>query len=70
MRLPVGATQVRAFPLCSKVNLFERQRDENYTGAGVGRGWVPTPSRHSELMTHTFFNWVVALEGLACRFEP
>ena len=37
------------------------------TGAGVGRGWRPTLSRHSKLLTHTFANWVVALEGLACR---
>ena len=57
------------------VDSFERQRDEDHTapvrraGAGVGRGWGPTLSRHRKLMTHTFVKRVVALEGLACRFE-
>ena len=61
--------------ICLKVDLFERQRDETHTapvrrtGAGVGRGWRPTPCGHEELLTHTFVNWAVAVEGLACRIE-
>ena len=57
------------------VDSFERQRDEDHTapvrraGAGVGRGWGPTLSRHRKLMTHTFVKRVVALEGLTCRIE-
>ena len=73
----VSQTDRKCAALWLQVDPLKRQRDHarsqgtcvRRTGAGVGRGWGPTLSRHSKLMTHTFVKRVVALEGLACRFE-